>query len=92
MTEMGALNEGLKQGGRMFETLPRQKPGAYVGQLSAVAYFYEAWSMALISPSDIRPEVASFILPCGSIKKLEGMAFMALYGLGIIFSATAKTG
>ncbi len=73
MTEMGALNEGLTQGGRMFETLGRQKSGAYVGQLSAVAYFYGAWSTALISPNDIRPEVASFILPSGLIKKLQGM-------------------
>ena len=71
---------------------PRWKSGPYVGQLSAVAYFYEAWSMALISPSDIRPKVASFILPSGLIKKLQGIEFMVLYGLGIIFSSTAKTG
>ena len=38
----------------------------------------------MISPSDIRPEVASFILASGSIKKLHGMEFMALNGLGML--------
>ena len=38
--------------------------------------------MALISLNDTKPEVASFIFPSGSIKKLLGMAFMVLYGPG----------
>ncbi len=36
-------------------------------------YGCSALSTALTSLNDIRPEVASFILPCGSIKKLPGI-------------------
>ena len=43
---------------------------------------YSASSMAFISSSDIRPDVPIFILPSRSIKKLLGIAFTVLYGLG----------
>lgn len=56
-------HERLIQDAHRFDTFAPWKSGLYVGQLSAVAYFYEACRMALISPSDIKPEVANFILP-----------------------------
>jgi hypothetical protein len=46
-------------------------------------YGYSACNMALISRNDIKPEVASFILPCGSTKKLHGMNFIVSNGPGI---------